>query len=164
MIVLTGKGYARTIELNLPWQGLLRGSHSRHLWIGLVALACNGDGGGPASPDTLSVSGTWTETSQIVSNPCGLELPGSLTGTFQLTQSGTQLMVVDDGEVIGSGSLNLMTGDFTLSATFTEEGVSITVVQSGRFSSSTRYTAETVVTLSDGTITCTVRTNDTGSR
>ncbi|CAN5897529.1 hypothetical protein BH20GEM1_BH20GEM1_03770 [soil metagenome] len=142
----------------------MRAKYSRYLWIGLGVLACNGDGGGPASPGNLSVAGTWTETSQIVSNPCGLELPGSLTGTFQLTQSGTQLTVVDDGEALGTGSLNLTTGDFTLSGTFTEDGVTVTIVQSGRFTSSTRYTAETILTVSDGAITCTIRTNDTGSR
>ena len=142
----------------------MRGEYSRYLWIGLAVLACKGDGGGPASPENLSVAGTWTETSQIVSNPCGLELPGTLTGTFQLTQSGTQLMVVEDGEVIGTGSLNLTTGDFALSGTFTEDGVTVTIVQSGRFSSSTRFTAETILTVSDGSITCIVRTNDTGSR
>jgi hypothetical protein len=71
---------------------------------------------------------------------------------------------VDDGEVLGTGSLNPTTGDFTLSGTFTDDGVTVTIVQSGRFSSSTRYTAETVLTVSDGTITCTIRTNDTGSR
>jgi hypothetical protein len=143
---------------------MMRRTYSRHLWIGIAVLACNGNGGGPSSPDNLSVAGTWTETSQIVSNPCGLELPGTLTGTVQLTQSGTQLTVVDDGEVLGTGSLNLTTGDFTLSGTFTDDGVTVTIVQSGRFSSSTRYTAETVLTVSDGTITCTIRTNDTGSR
>ena len=144
----------------------MNSSHARHLWVGLAVLACNGGsgGGGPVSPATLQVAGTWTETSQIVSNPCEFELPGSLTGTFQLTQSGTQLTVISEGEVVGTGSLNLTTGDFTLSGSSTFEGVTVTVVQSGRFSSSTRYTAETVITATDGVIVCTIRTNDTGSR
>ena len=135
-----------------------------YLWIGIAVLACNGDGGGPSSPDTLSVAGIWTETSQIVFNPCDLEFPGTLTGTVELTQSGTQLAVLLDGEVVGTGTLNLTTGDFTLSGTFTEQGVTVTILQSGRFSSSTRYTSETVLTFTGGPITCIVRTNDTGSR
>jgi hypothetical protein len=139
-------------------------TYSRHLWIGIAVLACNGDGGGPSSPDTLNVAGTWTETSQIVSNPCDLEFPGSLTGTVELAQSGTQLSVLLDGEVVGTGTLNQSTGDFTLSGTLTEDGVTVTILQSGRFSSSTRYTSETVLTFTSGSITCTVRTNDTGSR
>ena len=130
----------------------------------LALLACNGDGGGPSSPVTLNVAGTWIETSQIVSNPCDLEFPGNLTGTVELTQSGTQLSVLLDGDVVGTGTLNLSTGDFTLSGTFTEEGVTVTILQLGRFSSSTRYTSETVLTFSSGSISCTVRTNDTGSR
>ena len=138
----------------------------RPLWFWILALGCSGGGGGggPIAPAPLQVSGTWTETSQIVSNPCELELPGTLTGTFQLSQSGTQLTVSSEGEVVGSGSLNLTTGDFTLSGTDTIEGLTITVVQSGRFSSSTRYTAETVITITDGVVVCTLRTNDSGSR
>lgn len=133
-------------------------------WIGLAVLACSDGGGGPTSPNPLQVSGTWSETSQIISNPCELELPGTLTGTFELSQSGTQLTVLFEGEVLGTGALNLTTGDFTLSGTSTVEGLTISVVQSGRFSSSTRYTAETVITITDGVVTCTVRTSDAGSR
>lgn len=133
-------------------------------WIGLAVLACSDGGGGPTSPSPLQVSGTWSETSQIVSNPCELELPGTLTGTFELSQSGTQLTVLFEGEVLGTGALNLTTGDFTLSGTSTVEGLTISVVQSGRFSSSTRYTAETVITITDGVVVCTVRTSDAGSR
>ena len=142
----------------------MKATPARHLWIGLAALACNGGGGGPVSPGSLQVSGTWTETSQIVSNPCELELPGSLTGTFQLSQSGTQLTVLSEGEIVGTGSLNLTTGDFTLSGAGSVDGITISIVQSGRFSSSTRYTAETVITFSDGVTVCTLRTTDSGSR
>jgi hypothetical protein len=144
----------------------MNGSYARHLWIGLAVMACSGGNGGgdPVSPVTLQVAGTWTETSQIVFNPCEIPLPSSITGTVQLTQSGSQLTVVDNGETLGTGSLNLTTGDFTLSGTSVEDGVTTTIVQSGRFSSSTRFTSETVITATDGVITCVVRTNDTGSR
>jgi hypothetical protein len=139
-------------------------SHARYLWIGLAVFACSGGNGGgdPVSPATLNVAGTWSETVQIVFDPCGFDL--DLSGTFELSQSGTQLTVIDDGEVVGTGSLNLTTGDFTLSGSATSQGVTITVVQSGRFSSSTRFTAESVITITDGVITCIIRTNDTGSR
>ena len=141
-------------------------SHVRPLWIGLAVFACSGGNGGgdPVSPATLQVAGTWSMTSQLVLNSCEIPFPSTLTGPVQLTQSGTQITVVLEGEAVGSGSLNLTTGDFTLSATTTEDGVTTTLVQSGRFSSSTRFTSETVITATDGVITCTIRTNDTGSR
>ncbi|HYO45777.1 MAG TPA: hypothetical protein VEY33_03725 [Gemmatimonadota bacterium] len=72
--------------------------------------------------------------------------------------------MLSEGEVVGTGSLNLTTGDFTLSGTATVDGITISIVQSGRFSSSTRYTAETVITFSDGVTVCTLRTTDSGSR
>jgi hypothetical protein len=144
----------------------MNSSCARHLWIGLAVMACSGGNGGgdPVSPVTLQVAGTWTETSQIVFNPCEIPFPSSITGTVQLTQSGTQLTVIDNGETLGTGTLNLTTGDFTLSGTSVEDGVTTTIVQSGRFSSSTRFTSETVITATDGVIICIVRTNDTGSR
>ena len=143
----------------------MAGSTKMTLAFAALVVACNG--GGPSDPEDpsngLQVSGTWTETSQIVSNPCGIDLPGQVTGSFQLVQSGTQLTATSDGETV-TGTLNLTTGDFTLAGSFDLNGLNVTVVQSGRFSSSTRYTAETVITLSDGVQTCTVRTSDTGTR
>jgi hypothetical protein len=131
-----------------------------------VALACSG-GGGPGGPDEpgngLQVSGTWMETVQVVSNPCGLELPGQSSGTLQLVQNGTQLTAISEGLSI-SGTINTTNGDFTLSGVFSVSGLEITIVQSGNFSSSSRYTAETMFTITDGSATCTVQTSDSGIR
>jgi hypothetical protein len=98
-----------------------------------------------------------------VSNLCELELPGSTIGMGQIVQTGTVLTLTTD-RITATGSINPTTGDFTLSGTFSSGGLTITPIQSGRFTSSTRFTAETVYTISDGVESCVFRTSDSGVR
>jgi hypothetical protein len=135
--------------------------------MGLVVSAC-GDGGGdggPAAPVTLQVEGIWSETSEVLFDACELaDRIGPLTRTVRLSQSGNQLGLFLEGESVGTGSLNPTTGDFVLSGTYTVDGLEISFIQRGRFSSATRYTATSDIIVSAEFVTCEVETTNAGVR
>lgn len=137
------------------------------LWLPLTILAC-GDDGGPTDADAagFQVSGTWTQSSEPVS---GFRCPEiNLWDPFaperRLAQSGDLLRMIQDGEEIANGSVNLETREFVLSGTLEGGGVSVTITQRGEFTSETSYTAETSIRIQAQFITCDMRTIDSGTR
>lgn len=133
----------------------------------LAAVACDGDGG-PSDPDAsgLQVSGLWTQSSEAVS---GFRCPEvNLWDPFaserRLAQSGELLSLIQGGEEIADGSVNLETGEFVLSGRIEGGGVTVTFTQRGEFTSETSYTAETSIRISAQFITCEMRTIDSGTR
>lgn len=134
--------------------------------IALAAAACDGDGGGsPFDTVALQVGGTWTQTSEVLADPCELmHLWSPLTSSPRIAQLGIQLRLIRDGEDIGSGSLTPETGNFVLSGSVTEGGVTIDFTQRGTFTSASEYTAETDLLIRGGAVTCELRTSDTGVR
>ncbi len=137
------------------------------MWIVLVVLACgDGEGGrGPAAPGGLQVEGVWSETSEVVFDACELaDRLGPLTRTIRLSQSGNQLGLFLEAESIGTGSLNPSTGDFVLSGAYLVDGLEISFIQHGRFSSATRYTATSDIVISADFVACEVETTNAGVR
>ena len=133
----------------------------------LAALACDGDGG-PSDPDAsgLRISGLWMQSSEAVS---GFRCPEvNLWDPFaserRLAQSGELLSLIQDGEQIADGSVNLETGEFVLSGTIEGGGVTVTFTQRGQFTSETSYTAETSIRIRAQFITCDMRTIDSGTQ
>ena len=82
----------------------------------------------------------------------------------RLAQSGELLSMIQDGEEIAIGSVNLDTGEFVLSGTIEGGGVTVTLTQRGRFTSETSYTAETTILVQAQFIGCEMRTVDSGTR
>lgn len=145
----------------------MRAVPARHALLGLAALACGGgDGGdGPLEPVSLQVSGTWSETSEVLSDPC--DLVGRLdllARTVQLTQFGVQLRLIHEGEELGIGSLTPSTGDFVLSGTYLVDGLTVSFIRRGTFSSPTRYTSGSDIQIAGGFVICDIRTTDVGVR
>ena len=137
------------------------------VWIGLLVLACGdgGGGGGPADPVTLQVEGTWSETSEVVFDACELlDRLGPLTRNIRISQSGNQLGLFLEAESIGTGSLDPTTGDFVLSGTYMVDGIEVSFVQRGRFSSATRYTATSDILISGPFVSCEAETSNVGVR
>lgn len=138
----------------------------RHVLVSFLSLlmACSSGGGGPTGPaESLQVSGLWIETSRLTENPCELNFPEVSTSSVTIVQNGTQLAATQQG-ITATGTINLSTGNFTISATISDPDLVIVVIQSGRFSSNTRYTAESRATITDGIDTCTLRSTDEGQR
>ena len=137
------------------------------LWLSLTILAC-GDDGGPTDADTstLRVSGEWAQTSEAVNGFMCPEV--NLWDPFEserrLAQSGEVLTMIQDGEEIADGSVNLETGEFVLFGTIEGGGVTVTLTQRGRFTSETSYTAETTILVQAQFIGCEMRTADSGTR
>lgn len=127
-------------------------------WIALLlaAQAC-ADESAPTEPDPepLQVTGVWVETVQVTLDDCGL-LPETLTETRTLEQDGTELVANVDGVII-EGTIDPMTGAFTLEL----RAGDAFAVQTGTFTSDTRYTAETTATLANG---CRFETTEEGTR
>jgi len=137
------------------------------VFLALAALACgDGNGGdGLVEPVSLQVSGTWSETSEVVADPCGLvDRLDLLARTLQLTQFGVQLRLIHEGKELGSGSLTPATGDFVLSGTYAFDGLTVSFVRRGSFSSPTRYTSGSDIVIDGGFVACEVRTTDEGVR
>jgi hypothetical protein len=135
------------------------------LWIAVATLACGDGGEGPSEPVTLQIGGTWTQTSEVVADPCELvHLWGPPTSILRIAQVGVILTLIRDDEEIGGGSLTPETGDFVLTGSITEAGVTIEFEQRGTFTSSTHYTAETDLLIRGGAVICELRTSDTGVR
>lgn len=133
-------------------------SAARIVLLVTVVAACEDDGdAGPMEPDPepLEVTGVWTETAEVTLDDCDL-LPETLTETRTLEQDGTELVANVDGVII-EGTIDPVTGDFTLELRVGDAFA----IQSGRFSSDTRYTAETTATLANG---CRFETTDEGMR
>ena len=133
----------------------------------LIALqvGCNG---GPSGVVTLNVGGEWIEISTVVSDQCNLDLPPTATSDVTIIQSGSQISFVfrseDFGDTVLAGTFNPRTGDFSLSFAEQGGGISVTAVQSGRFTSSSRYTSTSEIVVTQGVQSCTVRTSETGQR
>ena len=72
--------------------------------------------------------------------------------------------MIQDGEEIADGSVNLETGEFVLFGTIEGGGVTVTLTQRGRFTSETSYTAETTILVQAQFIGCEMRTADSGTR
>lgn len=89
---------------------------------------------------------------------------GPLTRTIRLSQSGNQLGLFLEAESIGTGSLNPSTGDFVLSGAYLVDGLEISFIQHGRFSSATRYTATSDIVISADFVACEVETTNAGVR
>lgn len=135
------------------------------LWIAVAALACGDGGEGPSEPVGLQIGGTWTQTSEVVADPCELiHLWGPLTSHPRIAQIGVLLTLIRDDEEIGAGSLTPETGNFVLSGAITEAGVTIEFEQRGTFTSASHYTAQTDLLISGGAVTCELRTSDIGVR
>jgi hypothetical protein len=105
------------------------------------------------------------ETSEVVFDACDLaDRLGPLTRTIRISQSGNQLGLFLEAESIGTGSLNPSTGDFVLSGVYTIDGLAISFIQRGTFSSSTRYTATSDIVISAEFVACEVETTNAGVR
>ena len=137
------------------------------LWLALTVLAC-GDDGGPTDADTsgLRVSGVWSQSSEAVGDfRCPeVNLWDPFESERRLAQSGEVLTMIQDGEEIADGSVNLETGEFVLFGTIEGGGVTVTLTQRGRFTSETSYTAETTILVQAQFIGCEMRTADSGTR
>lgn len=145
----------------------MRAFPARHALLGLAALACGGGdrGDGLLEPVSLQVSGTWSETSEVVADPCDLiDRLDLLARTLQLTQFGVQLGLIHEGKELGSGSLTPSTGDFVLSGTYVVDGLTVSFIRRGTFSSPTRYTSESDIQIAGGFVICDIRTTDVGVR
>lgn len=145
----------------------MRAFPARHALLGLAAFACGGGDGGDGllEPVSLQVSGTWSETSEVVADPCDLiDRLDLLARTLQLTQFGVQLGLIHEGKELGSGSLTPSTGDFVLSGTYVVDGLTVSFIRRGTFSSPTRYTSESDIQIAGGFVICDIRTTDVGVR
>lgn len=145
----------------------MRALEVRHALLGITVLACGGgDGGnGLLDPVALQVSGTWSETSQVIADPCDLvDRLDLLARTLQLTQFGVQLGLIHEGEELGSGSLTPSSGDFVLSGSYLVDGLTVSFIRRGTFSSPTRYTSGTDIVIAGGGVICEIRTTDVGVR
>ncbi|HUP01674.1 MAG TPA: hypothetical protein VM737_09175 [Gemmatimonadota bacterium] len=130
-----------------------------------ILAACGGGGyGGPTTPpEGLDVSGTWTVTSTIVENTCGIDLPTTSTATVTITQNGTRITFRIEG-LVASGTIDLATGEYTISAVIESEDGQAIIEESGRFSSNDRYTADSSLTLVIDEGSCVIRTSESGRR
>lgn len=79
------------------------------------------------------------------------------------TQNGVQLTAVVEG-LTYTGTIDTQTGNFTITASESQGGVSIIEVISGQFSSNSRFTSQSQATLTDGVDSCVVRSSDDGRR
>jgi hypothetical protein len=136
-------------------------------WLPILALLIQCDGGGPTSV-TLNVGGEWIEISTLVADNCDLGLPPTATSNVTIIPSGNQITFVfhSDGfdDAVLNGTFDSRTGQFSL--TFAEQGggISVTALQSGRFTSSSRYTSTSEIVVTQGGASCTVRTSEAGER
>ena len=132
-----------------------------------LTIGCGG-GGGPSSVVTFEVSGSWVEVSTLVADFCGLDLLPTSTTEVTVIQSQNQVTFVFHSEEFGDttliGTFNSRTGEFSLPFNDQQGGVSLSVLQSGRFTSNTRYTSETTIVISEGAQNCTIRTSEVGQR
>ena len=132
------------------------------LFLFLALVRCDGDG--PSGTIVFEVGGEWIEVSTLVSNDCDvLDIPPTSTTDVTIIPSESQITFVyhlqgDDLDL--TGTFNSQTGVFT----FSLSGPGGSLVQSGRFTSNTRYTSETEVVLFEGAGTCTARTSEVGQR
>lgn len=142
-------------------------SFLNHGLIATSLLACGGGGdGNPTEPrENLNVSGTWLTTSDITRNTCAISIPDPQVTSTTLTQTGTTLVAVDpqSGLTI-QGTIDPRSGVFSFSGTFSVSGGSLVYFESGTFNSNDRYTSETATTISDGSSSCVIETDDSGRR
>ena len=138
-----------------------------HLWIGLCLLACGGGDSddGLVEPVSLQVGGTWSETAEVVSDPCDLiDRLDVLARNVRLSQVGIQLTLIHEGAELGIGSLTPSTGDFVLSGAYVVDNLGVRFTRRGNFSSPTRFTATSDILVEGGFFTCEIRTEDEGVR
>jgi hypothetical protein len=129
------------------------------LCLFLALVHCDGDG--PSGVTGLDVAGAWIEVSTVVDDGCELGFDEVSTTSVTIIPSGSQITFVfhpQGGDVAFQGTFDSGTGNFVL----TIIGPGGSIVQSGRFSSNTRYTSETVITLIAES--CTTRTSEVGQR
>lgn len=143
-------------------------SLSSILFLALTVAACGGNGyGGPTDPgndDEFDVSGTWLVTATLIEEDCPQEVEEVNTGTIVIDQNGTQISF-RQGLLVATGTINLQTGDFSISATIESVDGQILIMEEGRFTSNTRYMSETAFTFQPTVEPpCTVLTSDSGVR
>lgn len=152
---------------------------ARIAWIGSVvagialltaALGCGGDS---SSPSACVVTGTWSYSVTPTSNTGGAcaNVTGG-TGTYNITLSGTQYSMVDDGGNTYSGTLDESNCSVAATATITDTSnpnYSITVTDSPSLNfSGNSFSGHGSITLStnpqqNGT-PCTIQYDETGTR
>ena len=136
--------------------------------VAAVLIGCGGGGGGPSSVVVFDVGGSWVELSTLLLDACALGLPPTATTQVTVIQSQDQITFVFHSEEFGdttvTGTFNSRTGEFSLPFNDQQDGVSLSVLQSGRFTSNTRYTSDTTIVISEGAQSCTIRTSEVGQR
>lgn len=131
----------------------------------VVALGCNGDG--PSGVVVIDVNGSWVEVSTLTFNDCGIDLPATSSINVTIIQGANQITFVFhlmEGNLPITGTFNAQSGEFSLSLTEQEGGVTLSLVQNGRFTSNTRYTSESTAVFSQGAESCTIRSTELGQK
>lgn len=73
--------------------------------IACCLMAQTGCGGGGGSDDSSAYSGTWDYSTSLASNECRLAVDGSMNGTLQVTQDGSNI-TVQGGSLTLTGTTN----------------------------------------------------------
>ena len=138
------------------------------LCLFLALVHCGGDG--PSETIVLNVGGAWIEISTLVSDGCGFDppLPQTISSNLTVVPSGNNITFVYHAQgaddTVVAGTWNSATGVFTITFVDQVDGVTLTATQSGRFTSNTQYTSESNIVITDGVVSCTVRTSEVGQR